>query len=338
MAHLLYRATSSPTVPGSTTVKGSGLTNAEIDGNWKSLNDGKLEVSSAVSANTPSTVVLRDASGNFSAGTITAALSGNATTATTLQNSRTINGVSFNGSANITITANTTNTLTFGSYLTGTSFNGSSAVTIAVNATNLNTASTVVARDSSGNFSAGTITAALSGNATTATSLATAVTINGVSFNGSTNINVPTQNTLTRGSYLTGNNFNGSAATTWAVDAATAATPSTVVARNASGDFSANIITVLDLNSTSDRNLKTNIQPVQDALGIVEQLSGVSFDWKDGGKSSFGLIAQELQDVLPNLVSTSQSGHLVVNYIPIIAILIEAIKQQNQTIQQLLNK
>ena len=144
----------------------------------------------ATSANTASKVVARDASGNFSAGTITAALSGNATTATTLQTARTINGVSFNGSANITVTANTTNTLTRGTYLTGSNFNGSAATTWAVDATDANTASKVVARDASGNFSAGTITAALSGNATTATTLQTARTINGVSFNGSANITV----------------------------------------------------------------------------------------------------------------------------------------------------
>lgn len=55
------------------------------------------------STNTASTLVKRDASGNFSAGTISAALSGNATTATTLQTARNINGKSFNGSANIDI-------------------------------------------------------------------------------------------------------------------------------------------------------------------------------------------------------------------------------------------
>lgn len=80
-------------------------------------------------------------------------------TADTLTTARTINGVSFNGSANITITANTTNTLTRGTYLTGSNFNGSAATTWAVDATTTNTASKVVARDASGNFSAGTITA-----------------------------------------------------------------------------------------------------------------------------------------------------------------------------------
>ncbi|MGI0497269.1 pyocin knob domain-containing protein [Limnospira platensis CENA597] len=59
----------------------------------------------------------------------------------------------------------------------------------------------------------------ITGNAATATTLQTARTINGTSFNGSANITITanTPNTLTNGTGLTGNNFNGSAATTWAV-------------------------------------------------------------------------------------------------------------------------
>lgn len=121
-------------------------------------------------------------------------IDGNVASATKLQTARTINGVSFDGTANITVTANTTNTLTAGSYLTGGTFNGSGAVTFAVDATNLNTASKIVARDASGNFSAGTITAALAGNATTATALQTARSISAtgdatwtVNFDGSAN-------------------------------------------------------------------------------------------------------------------------------------------------------
>ena len=84
----------------------------------------------------------------------------------------------------------TTGTLTLGSYLTGGSYNGSANVTTTVDATTTNTASKVVARDASGDFSAGTITATLSGNASTATALQTARTINGVSFDGTANITV----------------------------------------------------------------------------------------------------------------------------------------------------
>jgi hypothetical protein len=81
--------------------------------------------------------------------------------------------IAINGSAvtgNISGSAGSVaNALTLGTYLTGTSFNGSAAVTATVDATSANTASKVVARDGSGDFAAGTITAALAGNATTAT-------------------------------------------------------------------------------------------------------------------------------------------------------------------------
>ena len=148
----------------------------------------------ATDANTASAIVARDASGNFSAGTITASLNGNASTATTAANvnngtlSMAVSGTGLSGSA--TFTANQS---------------GNSTFTVASNATNANTGSTIVARDASGNFSAGTITAALSGNATTssstsgnaatATTLQTARTIGGVSFNGSANIDLPGVNT-----------------------------------------------------------------------------------------------------------------------------------------------
>jgi hypothetical protein len=122
----------------------------------------------ATSANTANAIVARDASGNFSAGTITAALNGNATTATTAANvnngtlTLAVSGTGLSGSA--TFTANQS---------------GNSTFTVTSNATNANTGSTLVARDASGNFSAGTITAALSGNATTATTATTAGNVTG---------------------------------------------------------------------------------------------------------------------------------------------------------------
>jgi hypothetical protein len=138
----------------------------------------------ATNLNTASAIVARDGSGNFSAGTITASLNGNASTATTAANvnngtlTLAVSGTGLSGSA--TFTANQS---------------GNSTFTVTSNATNLNTVSTIVARDGSGNFSAGTVTAALSGNATTATTLQTARNIGGVSFNGSADINLPGVNT-----------------------------------------------------------------------------------------------------------------------------------------------
>ena len=68
------------------TVKNAPLTNTEIDTNFINLNTDKQETADCTSTNIANKVVQRDASGNFSAGTITATLSGNATTATTATN------------------------------------------------------------------------------------------------------------------------------------------------------------------------------------------------------------------------------------------------------------
>jgi len=78
-----------------------------------------------------------------------------------------------------------------GNYLTGDNYDGFNSSIWSVDATITNTANKIVARDSSGNFSAGTITASLNGNAATASRLQTARTINGISFDGTENINIP---------------------------------------------------------------------------------------------------------------------------------------------------
>ena len=185
-------------------------TTVSTTGNYGLLQDSAAEFTYNPSTNTLTVGTVSGAlSGNA---TTSSSCSGNAATATALQTARTINGTSFNGTADITVTATATNTLTLGSYLTGGSYNGSAAITAAVDATSANTASKVVARDASGNFSAGTITATLSGNATTATTLATARTIalsgavtgTATSFNGSANITIPTTVSTTQGGIVYG--------------------------------------------------------------------------------------------------------------------------------------
>lgn len=99
------------------------------------------------------------------------------------------------------LVGNTTGNTLIKATLTGTAdrvtvTNGAGTITLNVDAASANTANKVVARDGSGNFAAGTITASLTGNVTgnvtgSAATLATARTINGVSFNGSANITIP---------------------------------------------------------------------------------------------------------------------------------------------------
>jgi len=160
-------------------------------------------------------------------------LQGNASTASLLETPRTINGVTFSGGSNITITSNTTNRLVAGDYILGSDFNGSTQQTWNIDATSANIIGKVVVRNSAGGFAAGTITAdlvgnvtgnvtattgtsrfnvveatsfvgaTLTGNAFSATRLQTARNINGVAFNGTHDI-VVTANANT----LTGTNIN----------------------------------------------------------------------------------------------------------------------------------
>ena len=151
---------------------------------------------------------------------INGSVTGNAATATQLQTARLINGVPFTGDVNITVKSSTTNYLKKGTYILGADFDGSSETTWNVDATPSNSIGKVVARNSQGGFSAGVITAdlvgdvtgnvtansgtsvfnivqanqfvgaQLTGNAATATRLATAKSINGVNFDGTNNITV----------------------------------------------------------------------------------------------------------------------------------------------------
>ena len=166
---------------------------------------------------------------------INGSITGNAATADQLFTARLINGVPFNASSDITVTANTTNLLKKGTYIAGADFNGSVETTWSVDATSSNVIGKIVARNSEGGFSAGTVTATfvgdltgnvtastgvstfntvqanqfigatLSGNAGSATRLATARAINGVNFDGSRDITVPAS-----ADTLTGATLNGS--------------------------------------------------------------------------------------------------------------------------------
>lgn len=95
-------------------------------------------------------------------------------------------------------------------------------------------------------------------------------------------------------------------------------------------------LTAVDVNTSSDVKYKDNVQPIASALDTINSIEGVSFNWKETGQRSYGVIAQDLAKVLPELVHSAERG-LTVSYLPLIAILIEAIKEQQQQIDQLKN-
>lgn len=98
------------------------------------------------------------------------------------------------------------------------------------------------------------------------------------------------------------------------------------------------VTTSTDFNSSSDRNLKTNIKTIEDPIEKVMRINGVTFDWKETSKSSAGVIAQDVETVMPELVS---GDPLTLNYNGLIGLLVEVVKeQQNEinTLKQIINK
>jgi hypothetical protein len=93
--------------------------------------------------------------------------------------------------------------------------------------------------------------------------------------------------------------------------------------------------------SPSDKKLKENIKPIENALDKVKKLNGVSFDWKDKGlvniKEDLGFIAQDVQEVLPELVRENEEGNLSLRHQGIIPVLLEAIKEWSEKVKALEN-
>lgn len=87
--------------------------------------------------------------------------------------------------------------------------------------------------------------------------------------------------------------------------------------------------------SNSDERLKENIYIIDNALSRVSQIEGVYFDWKDGGDRQVGVIAQQVEKVLPEVVSKDKNSYLSVDYSKIVPLLIEAINEQSNNIKDL---
>ena len=345
--------------------------------------------SNATSANTASAIVARDGSGNFSAGTITAALTGNASTAATLQTARTIGGVSFNGSANINLpgvnatgnqntsgssasctgnAATATNVAYSG--LTGTvptwnqSTTGNAATATAlqtartINGVNFNgtfaivvepyvedAVSTSVTRyitfvdnstagykrlneDANLSYNPGTnvltvptVVAALTGNASTATTLQTARTINGVSFNGSAAITITAAAT----------NVNTQLASLGVGTAASGTAGEIRATNNVTAYY-------------SDDRLKTKLGDIDNALDKIDTLAGFYYEANQTAQDlgytvirEVGVSAQSVQAIMPEVVAPApiDDRYLTVRYERLVPLLIQGIKELRAEIKAL---
>ncbi|PKN88826.1 MAG: hypothetical protein CVU51_03125 [Deltaproteobacteria bacterium HGW-Deltaproteobacteria-1] len=93
-------------------------------------------------------------------------------------------------------------------------------------------------------------------------------------------------------------------------------------------------VTAASFTPTSSAVFKTNIRTYENALETVKKLRGVSFDWKDSGKPSVGLIAEEVDQVIPEVVAHNDKDATGVNYDSLVGVLVEAVKEQEVKLEK----
>jgi hypothetical protein len=215
--------------------------------------------------------------------------------------------------------------------------------------------------NTAGNQSTSGSSASCTGNAATATTLQTARTINGVSFNGSADITVTanTTNALTLGTGLTGTSFNGSAAVTATVsygttsgtacqgndsrlsDSRQATNSNTQLASLGVGTAASG--TAGEIRATnnitayySDDRLKTKLGNIEDALAKIRTLNGFYYEANETAQAlgyeavrEVGVSAQQVQAVQPEIVVPApiDDKYLTVRYERLVPLLIEAVKE-----------
>jgi hypothetical protein len=296
-------------------------------------------------------------------GPLTGAVTGNASTATTLQTARTIGGVSFNGSANINLPGVNTagNQDTSGNAATATAlatsrnfditgditasaqaFNGTGNVTLTasidadvvgaseLNVTGNGTTSQFLRSDGDGSF-----TWAIPTDTNTTYSAGSGLDLSGTTFSVETDLRDGIQYIgLDTTDYIAFSNnsnmqFNVNGGERMRIES--------------DGDLHADGDVIAYSTTISDERLKTNIVGIDNAVAKVSQLNGYTFEYKEDGKISAGVIAQEVEAVLPEAVTEkllplkTDDGqeYKVVNYDALHGLLIEAVKELSARVEAL---
>lgn len=208
----------------------------------------------------------------------------------------------------------------------------------------------------------GGTSASCSGNSATATKLQTARTINGVSFNGTANINITapanggtsascsgnaaTASKLNNALTINGQSFDGSKAMTITIDDKNKLpiTGGTLTGSlNIQGELVCTGNVTAYATSLSDRRLKENIIPVNNATELINKINIYSFNFIDNPLKRYGVIAQEVKEILPEVItetpiSIDNDFALGVNYQDIFALLIKVVQEQDKRIKELENR
>lgn len=103
-------------------------------------------------------------------------------------------------------------------------------------------------------------------------------------------------------------------------------------------DVSGSIRATGTVMQSSDERLKEDIFPIDNALDRVDAIEGVYFKWNGKEERQVGVIAQQIQKVLPEVVSEDNNGYLSVSYTGIVPLLLEAVKEQKSIIEELVER
>jgi hypothetical protein len=90
-----------------------------------------------------------------------------------------------------------------------------------------------------------------------------------------------------------------------------------------------------NFNNVSDASLKANVTPIVNAGQTIDSLNGVGYDWINGSGHAYGMIAQAVEEVLPEAVHTDENGIKSVNYSMVIPFLVETVKELRQDIAEI---
>ena len=260
-------------------------------------------------------------------------VTGNAGSATVLQNARTIGGVSFNGSANINLpgvnsagnqnTSGSAATLTTARTIAGVSFNGSANIALNNNA---------ITNGAGYTTNTGDITGVTAGSG-----------LSGGGTSGTVTLSVATLNQNTTGSAGSVATADESSDTTCFITYATAASGNLPMktGTNLLFNSSSGLVTSVDYTVTSDARHKYDVQDLNVTWDEFNKIRPVTHRWnEDKGPKGVhqGLIAQEVQEVYPEFVVALDDGTLTINYPKMIPMLINTIKNLNNRLEALENK
>jgi hypothetical protein len=90
-------------------------------------------------------------------------------------------------------------------------------------------------------------------------------------------------------------------------------------------------VTATDFDATSDINFKENVKIIENPIEKILQIKGVTFDWKENHQSSAGVIAQDIEKILPEIVKERENKKSL-NYNGLIGLLVEVVKNQQDQI------